>query len=246
MKPKLSIIIPTRDETVNLKIMLRILQYALDIPHEILIVVDRKDDEGIPTIKSFHRKNPAIRLVLNTAGIGIANAIRAGVKASHADTILIFAADEVGPVLAIDDMLELVDHGCDLVSCTRYARGGRRLGGSLIGGLLSRIANWIFHTLGGLSLTDGTTGIKMFRKSLFEQLTLEAEPKGWAVMFEFAIKAQLHDAKLGEVPIVSIDRLFGGTSTFQLGPWIQEYTKWFVWGMVQLWKADKRNVRIMT
>jgi len=43
--------------------------------------------------------------------------------------ILIFAADEVGPVLAIEDMIALIREGCDFVSCTRYAHGGRRLGG---------------------------------------------------------------------------------------------------------------------
>jgi len=39
---------------------------------------------------------------------------------------------------------------------------------------------------------------------------------------------------LGEVPITSLDRLYGGESTFQAGPWIVEYAKWFVWGASQL------------
>ena len=54
----------------------------------------------------------------------------------------------------------------------------------------------------------------MFRPELFEQLHLEARPIGWAVAFEMGIKAQLAGLKLGEVPIVSIDRLYGGKSTF--------------------------------
>lgn len=36
------------------------------------------------------------------------------------------------------------------------------------------------------------------------------------------------------VPIVSIDRLYGGRSTFRLGPWFGEYLRWFVWGAIQL------------
>ena len=147
--------------------------------------------------------------------------------------MLIFAADEVGPVLAIDDMIALMDQGCDFVSCTRYAHGGRRLGGSLIGGVLSRLANWLFCRLSGCRLTDATTGIKMFRPELFEQLDLEARPIGWAVTFEMAIKAQLAGLTLGEVPIVSIDRLYGGKSTFVLGPWVSEYLRWFMWGLRQ-------------
>ena len=28
-----------------------------------------------------------------------------------------------------------------------------------------------------------------------------------------------------------VDRLFGGSSTFKLGPWFKEYLKWFFWGI---------------
>ena len=81
----------------------------------------------------------------NTRGRGILNALRAGVEAAQGKYVLIFAADEVGPVLAIDDMIALMDAGCEFVSCTRYAHGGRRLGGSWIGGVLSRLANRLFR-----------------------------------------------------------------------------------------------------
>jgi hypothetical protein len=41
--------------------------------------------------------------------------------------------------------------------------------------------------------------------------------------------------RLGEVPLVSIDRLFGGKSSFRLGPWLVEYLRWFVWGFRKTW-----------
>ena len=71
----------------------------------------------------------------------------------------------------------------------------------------------------------------MFRKSLFDEIELDARPAGWAVAFELSIKAQLQDYKVGEVPVISIDRLFGGESTFKLGPWFVEYLRWFIWGI---------------
>ena len=61
-------------------------------------------------------------------------------------------------------------------------------------------------------------------------LHLEAKPVGWAVTFEMAMKAQFAGWKLGEVPVISIDRLYGGKSTFRLGPWTGEYLRWFIWG----------------
>jgi len=232
-----SILIPVRNEGLNLTIMLKILKAVVDVPHEVLVVYDHPDDSSVDVVDPMAALYPAIRAVHNTFGPGILNALRAGVAESRGKYALIFAADEIGPVLAIDDMLELMEQGCDFVSCTRYAHGGRRLGGSFVGGVLSRIANWLFCRLSGMQLTDATTGIKMFRPALLESLKLEARPVGWAVAFEMGIKAQLAGLKLGEVPIVSIDRLYGGKSTFKLGPWTAEYLRWFLWGLRQSFRS---------
>ena len=231
---KLSILMPVKDEGVNLPVILKILAAVVEVPHEILVVHDTPEDTTVPVVRALQGRYPAIRLVHNTLGRGVANAIRAGVEASAGEYVLIFAVDDTGPALAIDEMLALMDAGCDLVSCTRYARGGRRLGGSRVGHALSRLANWLFRRAAGCVLTDATTGIKMIRRSAFDRLTLHAESVGWVVAFELAIQAQLAGLRLGEVPIISIDRLFGGTSTFALGPWIAGYCTLFLWALPRL------------
>lgn len=240
----LAIVLPVLNEGINLRIMLKILRATIDVPHEVLVVCDHPDDDSIPVVEKMQREYEHVRVVHNTLGRGVINAIRAGVAAAKSDVILIFAADEVGPVLAIDDMLELIREGHDFVSCTRYAHGGRRLGGSAIGGVMSRTANRLFSRIAGSALSDATTGIKMFRRSVFDQLALESKPVGWAVAFEMSIKAQLRGLKLAEVPIVSIDRLYGGKSTFKLGPWTVEYLRWFVWGAVRMHRAPKQTPKV--
>ncbi len=244
VKGMLSILLPVRNEGVNLKIMLKILRVVVEVPHEILVVHDTPHDTSIPVVNAIIPDQPQVRLIHNTLGNGVINAIRAGVQESHGEFVLIFAADEVGPVLALQDMLDLMSDGCDFVSCTRYAYGGRRLGGSFIGGLLSRLANKMFHVLAGSVLSDATTGIKMFRRSVFEKFHLESRPVGWAVAFEMGIKAQVLELKLGEVPIISIDRLYGGKSTFRLTRWFREYLRWFIWGAIQLRKHPRPKVRV--
>ncbi len=230
----LTVMLPVRNDGINLKIMLKMLKATLEVPHEVLVVHDDPDDDSRSIVQSMQCEYTRVTAVHNRYGRGIINAIRFGVEMASGEYVLIFAADEVGPVLAVDEMLRLMEAGCDFVSCTRYAHGGRRLGGSFIGGCLSRFANNLFHRLSGMELTDATTGIKMFRREIFNALKLEASPIGWAVAFEMSIKAQLAGLKLGEVPIISIDRLYGGKSTFKALPWIREYLKWFIWGMVRL------------
>jgi dolichol-phosphate mannosyltransferase len=243
--PILSIVMPVRNEGLNLRIMLKILGAVVEVPHEVLVVVDEQDDASVPVVEAISPRYARLSVVHNMRGRGILNALRAGVEAAHGKYILIFAADEVGPVLAIDDMIALMDAGCQFVSCTRYAHGGRRLGGSWIGGVLSRTANRLFRRWSGCQLTDATTGIKMFTREVFERLQLQARPVGWAVAFEMAIKAQLAGLRLGEVPIVSIDRLYGGKSTFRLGPWTAEYFRWFIWGLRQLRTARDQTAPVL-
>ena len=241
-KPELSIIIPVRNEGKNLKVILNILLSALEAECEVLVVYDTNDDDSIPVVKNIKRKNNQIRLVHNSSR-GVSNAIKTGVSQARSEYVLLFVADDVGPVLAVDDMLILAKQGCDLVSATRYCYGGRRLGGSLIEGFLSRIGNKLLHAIVGLTLTDSTTGIKMIRKDLFQKIELKSNV-GWAIVFELAIKIQMLGGKVGEVPIVSIDRLYGGVSSFKLSSWFNEYFKWFLYGVKNLRKIKKRKVLV--
>ena len=240
-KIKLSIVIPVLNEGVNLKILLPILEAVVEIPHEVLIVYDITKDDSIPAVKSLQEKYTNIRLVHNTLGRGVINAIKCGVGNASGAYALTIAADDIGPLLAIEDMVSLMDQGMDLVNATRYAHGGKNIGGVFISRMLSIIANKAFHMLSGSALTDPTFGVKMFRRQKFSELNLESNPVGWAVAFEFAIKAQAAGWKLGEVPLISLNRMYGeGKSSFRLN-WMREYLKWFFWGMKNLLFSGKKS-----
>jgi len=241
----LSIILPVYNEAKSLKVMVQILEAAVEMEHEVLIVYDSPEDRSVGTAEWLKKKYPNVRPVLNDTGRGVGNAIHKGITAAAGDIVLVTLVDEVFPIAAIDDMAELIKSGCDMVSCTRYALGGKRYGGSFIGGLLSRNANLAFRLATGSVLTDATTGIKMFRKSIFEKITIEAKI-GWAFAFEVSIKAQILGLRIGEVPVVSVDRLFGGDSTFKLGSWVKEYLKWFFWGVKELNRIDTRQSKVVT
>lgn len=239
--PKLSIILPVRNEGINIYLMLKILDTVLEIPHEILIIYDDKKDTTIPAVNKINKTKKNIRGVFNKKGKGVINAIKSGIEASRGKYILILAVDDVGPTLAISDMVGLMDQGCDFISCTRYKHGGRRLGGSLTESAISQLGNRMFTILSRSAFSDATTGFKMFKKETFKEIELESRPIGWAVVFEMAVKAQANGLKLGEVPIISIDRLYGGKSSFRLTPWLKEYSRWFIYGIKNIKKLNANN-----
>ena len=244
-KIKLSILIPVLNEGVNLKILLKILKAVVDVPHEVLIVYDIPNEDSIPVVKTMQKTYPGLKLVYNKLGRGVVNAVKSGVNAAVGDYVLVIAADDVGPPLAINDMVLLMDKGCDLVNATRYAYGGKNIGGSFISKLFSTITNKLFYMLSGSALTDPTFGVKMFKRQLFNQIKMESKPVGWAFSFEFAIKAQLKGWRLGEVPLVSLNRLYGeGKSSFRVN-WFKEYLRWFSWGLKNLFFSGKKRSRVM-
>lgn len=226
---------PVYNEGVNLKFMLKILNAGIETPHEVLIIYDHLNDNCIPIIQEMQKKYVHMKAIYNTTGRGISNAIRKGFSLAKGEYILIIAADDIGPVLAVDEMILLMDTGYDLVSATRYAHGGRVYGKPLLNKLLSKIANRLFYLLSfNSTLTDATIGIKMFRQSLKDQIKLESESLDWAIAFELAIKAHLMGYRLAEIPIISINRFYGGKSSFKLGLWLAVYGKWFMFGIYHI------------
>lgn len=238
-EPRLSIVIPVRNEGPNIALAVRLLR-SVEVLYEVVVIADSPHDDTLPTVESLGASDGRLRAILNSYGPGIPNALRTGVEASRGEYVLIFVADDPGPVLAIDAMLALMGRGCDLVGTTRYAAGGRRVGGPRAEIILSRIANALFHRVAGSAFTDATNGVKMFRREVFSRLALQAEPVGWSVAFEMAIKAELLGLRIGEVPIVSINRLGGGWSSFALGSWTRAYLRWFIWGAAALRRRDRR------
>lgn len=236
----LTVLLPVRDDAGSVFYMVRMLLAIIEVPHEILIITDDPDDSSIPTIKKLAHTFSNVRHIENNQR-GVLQAVKAGVENSKGKYILIFAADEIGPIVIIDKMLRLMDLGCDFVSGTRYSKGGKRYGGSIIGHVFSWTANKMFSMLSATALTDCTTGIKMFKKEIFNSLNLPRGKNGWSFAFYMAIYVQKMGLSIAEVPFISVDRFFGGDSTFKFWSWMISYCSCFVTGLKLLspWACPK-------
>lgn len=239
MKKEISIILPIYNEKDSLPVMIRLLESTIKFKKEIIIVYDTENDNALGVAKELSHEFNDVRVIHNNISRGVKYAVDVGVSNAKYDVIIIFAVDEIFPIIAIDKMIDLmIKNNLDFISGTRYGKGGMRLGGSFIGSVFSQVANKLFKLLTNIPFSDCTTGIKMMKKTVWNSIKLESKPIGWAYSFELAIKVYLGKFKIDEFPLKSVDRLFGGSSTFRFGPWLKEYLKWFFWGVKKI-KYDK-------
>jgi len=232
-KNAVSIIIPVLNEKESLEICLKFLKVFINQTHEILIVYDHKNDNCLEVKKKLLKKN--IKFILNDLGPGISNAIRIGIKKAKYKIIMIMVTDEIIPLLSFEKMLKLiVNDGYDIVSATRYSLGGNRFGGSFIGKIFSYFGNLTFCFFTNFPIRDLTTGIKMFKKDKFLSINKFRFNKGWVFAFELVINFYLKNFRLAEVPIISIDRVHGGKSSFNFFVWFKEYFKCYIWGIKKI------------
>ena len=231
----LTIILPIHNEKESLPIMIRLLNSTLKIKHEIIAVYEDDKDNAKSIGQELMKEIEEFKIIKNKYKKGVRFSIQTGIDFAKYDIIFITAVDEIFPIISIETMYqEIFTRNFDFVSGTRYSKGGARLGGSLIGSFLSRLSNFIFNKLTKSQLTDFTTGIKMMKKQVWNSIEFNSKPIGWAFAFELSIKVIIANYKVCEIPFKSVDRLFGGKSTFKVGAWTFEYLKWFFYGILKL------------
>jgi len=147
-------------------------------------------------------------------------------------------ADRSDDLRAIRPMLELFDHGYDLVAGSRYMAGGEQIGGPWLKGKLSRTAGLSLHLI-GLPIHDPTNSFKLYRTARLRELSIESG-RGFEINLEIMSKGLRAGWRIGEVPSRWIDRTTG-SSNFKLWRWLPRYLKWYGHAAASLLKRQTYN-----
>ena len=219
---KYSAIFPARNEEESLAVIVPFLIAVSKNLGEILIVVDSDSDSTLKLQHEFIDSKVPVRFVLNPDP-GVFGAVKIGVNRALFPYVVICAADEIIPLLKIDDFAISLEVGTGLVSATRYANGGRRFGGNVLERQLSLIGNKVLSILFKGRMTDFTTGYKGFGVQTWQTLAKDADGAGWSFALKFSLNAIKCNMTIKEIPITSVDRTIGGHSTFKLLTWVRAY-----------------------
>lgn len=227
-----SIVMPVFKEGEAVDPVLRAMTAAVSVPHEILVVYDFDEDPTVPVIARLAAELPTIRGHRNDLGRGVLNAMKAGIAASRGEYVLISMSDGSDEPHVVDSMVELARGGADVVSASRYMKGGRQLGGPPIKRLLSRGAGLTLHWFGGVATHDPTNNFKLYSRRFLDSVTIESRA-GFELALELTVKATLAGRRVAEVPTTWRDRT-AGESNFQLRKWLPHYLHWY-------WAAMRRQ-----
>jgi len=223
--PEVSIVVPVYNEGEAVEPVLRALTAAVQTRHEILVVYDFDGDTTVPVIRRLAKELPAIWGHKNDIGRGVLNAMRSGINAARGEYILISMADGSDEPELVDQMVELARDGADVVSASRYMRGGRQIGGPPVKRLLSRAAGLSLHWVGGVATHDPTNNFKLYARRFLDTVTIESTA-GFELALELTVKATLAGRRVAEIPTTWRDRT-AGQSNFKLRKWLPHYLHWY-------------------
>ena len=202
-------------------------------PYEVLVVYDFDADTTVPVVQRLQAEMPALKLHRNTIGRGALNAIKSGLAAAQAPYVVVTMADGSDDPADIDRMLVAARGGADVVSGSRYMRGGRQLGGPLLKRTLSRAAGLSLRWLGGVPTHDPTNSFRLYSRRLLDAVPIESQG-GFELGIELTVKAHLRGMRVAEVPTTWRDRT-AGQSRFRLRQWIPHYLRWYLLAMRRAW-----------
>jgi glycosyltransferase involved in cell wall biosynthesis len=234
----ISLVVPVYNEADNIVELLRSVEAALSEPYEVLLVYDFPEDSTLPAVTTMEPASPGVRLIHNTLGRGVLNALRAGFLAAGGDVIVVMMADRSDEPADIAAMVKLVRHGADVVAGSRYVRGGQQVGGPWLKRTLSRLAGVSLHYLAGLPIRDATNNFRAYSRRVIEQIPIEGEVS-FALALELTLKAHWHGWRIAEVPTTWRDRT-AGQSRFRLWAWLPNYLRWYLRALRHAWLGSRR------
>lgn len=218
----LSILLPTYNEKQNIALITFLLIETLDShfqnspgTYEIIVIDDNSPDGTQDMVKKLQEVYGSSRIVLETrpGKLGLGTAYKHGLKVARGSFIVLMDADLSHHPKYIPDMLRKREElNADIVSGTRYAEGGGVFGWNLKRKVTSRGANTLAQTLlQPGTISDLTGSFRIYRKECLDVLMEQCTSKGYAFQMEIAVRASRMGYRLGEVPIVFVDRVFGAS-----------------------------------
>lgn len=202
-KPFLSIIIPAYNEEKRIIPGLETaVRYLQNQPYiwEMLVVDDGSTDRTSEIVSRWTADHDEATLVtIPHAGKGWA--IRYGMLASTGEYRFMCDADMAMPIEYLEQFLDNMAKGYDIVIGSRQIEGARRFDESFMRHAMGRVFNSVVSLIATRGFHDTQCGFKCFKAEAAEQLFSQQKTKGFGFDVEILYLAQKQGMQILEMPI---------------------------------------------
>lgn len=208
-RPNISLFFPVyRDESTVRRVAEKALTVLREVADkfEVIIVDDGSPDRAGEIADELAREHPEIAVIHHPHNLGYGAAIKSGLARAQHEWICFTDGDDEYDVFDLHKLIVLRDF-YDLIITFRYVKvysGDRQF--------ISWVYNSVLRALFRTPYRDISTGLRLIRKSLAEQIDCHSNSP--FIGAELTIKAMLKGYRVGEVGIQTFPREFGkGAST---------------------------------
>ena len=210
----IAVVIPTLNESGNIAKLLDEIM-TCDARLQAIVVDDgSKDGTGELVLQKQAEYSLRVHLIARGRKMGYASAVQDGMRfalKNGAARVLQMDADfshNPNRIPAILEKSESEDLG--LVIGSRYVPGGGTENWGIDRKILSGGANFMVRKMLNLKVRDCTGGFRCWKRELIEKAgVLDLKIEGYAFLFITMDRCTRLGAKVGEVPIIFVDRQFG-------------------------------------
>lgn len=206
-----SVVVPTYNERESLRELVERVSVALGkegIACELIVVDDNSPDgtgklaeelAGGNTIK-----NTIIKVIHREGKLGLSSAVLDGFGIAGSEVVGVMDADLSHPPEAIPALVRpILSNEADLVVGSRYVKGGKIIGWSMVRRLTSIGAVYLARIF--TSVKDPVSGFFFMRKDVIKDRNLN--PIGYKICLEVMVKGEY--MRIREVPYVFVNRKKG-------------------------------------
>ncbi|MCS7184978.1 MAG: glycosyltransferase [bacterium] len=203
----LSIIIPTYNESKNIKeLIMKIFEVLKDEDYEVIVVDDNSPDGTYKVVCESAKRNPRVKPILRKHIRGLSSAVLDGMKKSKGEKIVVMDADLSHDPVVIPQIITALDL-YEVVVCSRRVKGGGAEKWPLYRRLISSIANFLVKTLVGVKIKDTMSGFFGIRRNTLFKVIDKVNPRGYKILLEILVR--LKNPNIIEIPFIFRDRKQG-------------------------------------
>jgi len=203
--PKVSVVLPCRNEARNLESLLPKLKHQMR-DAEILVIDDGSSDRSVAVCRS-HR----VKVVSHPYGMGNGAAIKTGARHANGTILVFMDADGQHDPSDIPRLLEKLDEGYDMVVGARHTASQATLPRKLANGFYNRLAS----VMTGFRIEDLTSGFRAVHAHHFKRF-LYLLPNGFSYPTTITMAFFRSALPVGYVPIEARTRQAHGKSHIRL------------------------------